>query len=286
MRLPRVALVVLLFAVALPAPALVFAQEAAQAATPAAASAPALTRDEMRTFLQKAKVIKSRDLGKGVTRPLQLTLTDGATTHDAVFQSIDDRATVANLRGAKGPNVELNFVDSYRYNLAAEALATMVGLDHMIPVHARRSWNGKTGSLSWWVDSLMDEQDRLKKGVKPPRPGEWNEQMYRMRVFGVLTRDTDRNLTNVLITPEWKVVMIDFTRAFRLHKDLPYPQDLQRCDRALLAAMKTLTKEGIKAAVKNDLSGSEIDAVIARRDLLVAHFERLIAEKGEKEVLY
>ena len=77
---------------------------------------------------------------------------------------------------------------------------------------------------------------------------EWNEQMYRMRVFGVLTRDTDRNLTNVLITPEWKVVMIDFTRAFRLHRDLPYPQDLQRCDRSLLAAMKTLTKEGIKGA--------------------------------------
>ena len=132
----------------------------------------------------------------------------------------------------------------------------------------------------------MDEQDRLKKGVKPPRPGDWNEQMYRMRVFGVLTRDTDRNLTNVLITPEWQVMMIDFTRAFRLHKDLPYPQDLQRCDRSLMAAMKTLTREGIKAAVRDDLTNSEINAVIARRDLLVAHFERLIAEKGEKEVLY
>lgn len=280
MWLPRVALVAVILAAAPPAPALVFAQDAAPV------TAPALTRDDMRTFLQKAKVIKSRDLGKGVTRPLRLTLTDGTTTHDAVFQTIDDRATVANLRGAKGPNVELNFVDSYRYNLAAEALATMVGLDRMIPVHAKRSWNGKAGSLSWWVESLMDEQDRLKKGVKPPRPGEWNEQMYRMRVFGALTRDTDRNLTNVLITPEWQVMMIDFTRAFRLHKDLPYPQDLQRCDRSLMAAMKTLTREGIKAAVRDDLTNSEINAVIARRDLLVAHFERLIAEKGEKEVLY
>ncbi len=58
----------------------------------------------------------------------------------------------------------------------------------------------------------MDESDRLKKKIQPPNPTDWNNQMYRMRVFSSLVRDTDRNLTNVLITPEWKVMMIDFSR--------------------------------------------------------------------------
>ena len=74
-----------------------------------------------------------------------------------------------------------------------------------MPVYVERRWNGQTGSISWFVPTLMDESDRLKKKIQPPNPTEWNNQMYRMRVFSSLVRDTDRNLTNVLITPEWKV---------------------------------------------------------------------------------
>lgn len=248
--------------------------------------APALTRDEMRSFLRTARIVRWRDTGKGVTRPVRLTLSDGRLTHDAVFQSIDEQSTVANLRGAKGSSVELGFVDSYRYNLAAEAVATLVGLDHMMPVHVERRWNARVGSLSWFVDTLMDEGERLKAGVKPPDAEGWNRQMYRMRVFAALVRDTDRNLGNVLITPDWRVMMIDFTRAFRLHDTLPTPEDLNRCDRDLLARLPSLSKAGIKAAVRDDLTPGEIDALLKRRDRLVAHFARLVAERGEAGVLY
>jgi hypothetical protein len=256
-------------------------------AQPQAAAQPELTRAEMREFLLKAKVTKSRDIGKGVTHPYRLTLTDGSYTHDAAFQSVDEQKNVANLTGSGGgPRVEMNFVDAYRYNLAAEALATMLGLEHMMPVHVEREWNRKRGSLSWWVDTMMDEGERLKKNLQPPNQTEWNNQMYRMRVFASLTRDTDRNLGNVLITPQWKVMMIDFTRAFRLQAVLASDKDLAKCDRTVLAKLGELNKESIKAAVGDFLTNSEIDAVLKRRDLLVAHFNKMVAEKGEEAVLF
>ena len=187
----------------------------AQVAVPAPSQE--LSVEQIRTFLKEAKVIRTRSTDKGITAPKRLTLSDGKITHDAVFQAIDDRQMVANLSGGgRGAQTELNFVDSYKYNIAAYELSRLLGLDHMMPVYIERRWNGQIGSISWFVPTLMDESDRLKKKIEPPNPAEWNQQMYRMRVFSSLVRDTDRNLTNVLITPEWKVMMIDFSRGFRL----------------------------------------------------------------------
>ena len=257
-------------------------------AQPAPSAAPAsLTRAEMRDFLLTAKVIRSRDTSKGVTSPKRLTLTNGTLTHDAAFQAVDERQTVATLAGkGRSAAVEMNFVDAYRYNLAAYALAELLSLEHMMPVHVERRWNGKSGSLSWWVDTLMDEGERLKKKIEPPNATNWNHQMYRMRVFAALTRDTDRNLGNVLITPDWKVMMIDFTRAFRLQTELVYGKDLGKIDRALLPRLEALTKDEVKKAVDDQLTGLEVDGVMKRRDIIVAHFKKLIADLGEKAVLY
>ncbi len=265
--------------------ALLLVPQTAYAQT-AAAAPPVLTREEMSEFLLKAKVIRSRNTSKGITSPKRLTLSNGALTHDAAFQSVDEHNTVARMRGSAGPTVELNFVDHYRYNLGAYAIAGLLGLDYMMPVHVKRRWSGKDGSLSWWVETLMDEGERLKKKVQPPNATEWNQQMYRMRVFAALVRDTDRNLGNVLITPDWKVVMIDFTRAFRLQSALLYSKDLAKIDRTLLPRLEALTKESIRNAVRNELTNAEIDAVMRRRDLIVAHFRKLIAEQGEDRVLY
>jgi hypothetical protein len=275
----RGAIVVLLLATALPVHT--YAQ------TAATAPAPQLTAEQMKHFLKNAKIVSSRTTDRGVTAPKRLTLTDGVVTHDAIFQSVDEKKMIANLGGGtRQASTELNFVDSYRYNLAAYALAELLGLDHMMPVYVERRWSGSTGSIGWWVTTMMHESDRLKKKIQPPNPVEWNHQMYRMRVFTALVRDTDRNLTNVLITPEWKVFMIDFTRGFRLQPELMYDKDLAKMDRALWAKLETLDRGAVKQAVGDWLTGSELDAMMKRRDLLIAHFKKLIAEVGEDKVLY
>src|SRR5688572_11370125 len=259
----------------------------AYAQTVAAAPAPQLTVEQMKHFLKNAKVIRSRTTDRGVTAPKRLTLTDGVITHDAIFQAVDEKQMVANLGGGgRQTSTELNFVDSYRYNLAAFALSELLGLDHMMPVYVERRWSGTTGSIGWWVTTLMHESERLKKKVQPPNPADWNNQMYRMRVFTALVRDTDRNLTNVLITPDWKVVMIDFTRGFRLQPELMYSKDLAKMDRTLMPRLEALTRESVKSAVGDWLTNAELEALMKRRDLPVAHFKKLIADLGEEKVLY
>ena len=96
----------------------------------------------------------------------------------------------------------------------------------------------------------------------------------------------DINLTNVLIGEDWKIWRVDFTRAFRLHKDLKDPKDLVRCDRQLFEKLKTLDGTELAEKTKDYLTKDEVKAVIARRDKIVTQFEKLISEKGEKEVLY
>jgi hypothetical protein len=275
-RLPRLLTVVVLAAV-VASPAALSGRQAAPA------SAQSLTKEEMREFLLTAKVTRTRDLSKGVTRPVRFTMTNGRLTNDAVFQRVDERRMQAQFARGGG---EVNFVDSYLYNLAAYTLAEMLGLDHMMPVTVPYTWRGNRGSLTWWVDWKWDEGMRLKQKLSPPNPLDWNNQMHRMRVFAQLVYDTDRNLGNVLITEDWKLYMIDFTRAFRLHRELPSPADLQRCDRNLFQRLRELDVAEVETRLRDYLTRFELQAMFARRDLMVKHFEELIATKGEAAVLY
>ncbi len=50
--------------------------------------------------------------------------------------------------------------------------------------------------------------------------------------------------------------------------------------------LKTLDGKQLAANTKSYLTKNEVEAVMARRDKIVARFEKLISEKGEKEVLY
>jgi hypothetical protein len=247
-----------------------------------AADEPTLTGEQTKQFLLAAKVIGSRPASKGVTHTWRLTLTDGTLTHDADFQPIDEHKSEMKL--ASG--TELNFVDSYKYNLAAYALAELLGIDDMVPVYVERKWKGQTGSMSWWLPSKMDEATRHKQKLTPPDPDAWNNQMYKIRVFDQLIADSDANLTNVLIGENWKIWRIDFSRAFRLNKEPKDPKDLVRCDRQLLEKLKALDANTLTEKTSHYLTKEELKAVMARRDKIVAQFQNMIAEKGENEVLY
>src|SRR6266436_2063541 len=223
----------------------------------------ALSKEQIKHFLQTAEIVKSKQSSKGVTHPWRLTLSDGTLTHEASFQSIDEHKSEMKLESGK---LELDFVDSYKYNIAAYQLAELVGLDDMLPVYVERKWQGKTGSLSWWLPVKMDDVERVEKKIEPPDPDKWNKQMYRIRVFDELIYDTDPNLTNVLIGEDWTVWRVDFSRAFRTNKDLRVPKNLVKCDRQLFEKLKTLKAEEVAEKTKNYLNKDEVKSVMARRD--------------------
>ena len=248
-----------------------------------ASDEPNLSKDQIKQFLQNAKVVGQRHTSKGITSPWRLTLSDGTLTHDASFQSVDEHKI--EMKSSTG-RTELNFVDSYKYDIAAYRLAELLGLEDMLPVTVERKWKGNSGALSWWLPVKMDEVQRHKQKLTAPDGDAWNNQMYRIRVFDQLVYDTDANLSNVLIGPGWKIWRVDFTRAFRLYPDLEDSRDLVRCDRQLLEKLKALDANELSDRTKDYLTKNEVKGVMARRDKIVAYFQKLISEKGEAEVLY
>jgi hypothetical protein len=248
-----------------------------------AADDSALSKEQIKQFLINAQVVGSKESARGVTHPFLLTLSDGKLTHDASFQNIDEHKQQARLASGQ---IESNFVDSYKYNLAAYILAELIGFDDMLPVYVERKWNGTTGSLSWWLPVMMDDQERYLRNIQPPNQEEWNRQIYKLRVFNLLVADTDPNLTNILIGHDWKIWRIDFTRAFRLQKDVQIPKGLERCERRFFEKLKVLDANELAARTKKYLTESEVQAVMARLDKIVTYFQKLIAEKGEETVLY
>jgi len=248
----------------------------------AAPAAPSLTREEMATFLLKARVTRTRDAGSGVTGSKRVTLTDGTLTHDAHLQSVDVAAPVFEA----GRNTELNFKDTYRYNIAGYRLAQLIGLE-TVPMSVERNVDGKTASMTWWVDDVkMDEKDRLKAKTLGPDPVRTSKQIQVMRVFDELIQNRDRNQGNILWTSDFTMWLIDHTRAFRLGKDLLKPEQLARCDRGLLERLKSLTPESLVQAVGSSLTRLEQEAILARRDRIVKLYEDRIARLGEAVVLF
>jgi hypothetical protein len=245
-------------------------------------SASALTAEQMETFLLKARVSNQRDAGGGVTASRRATLTDGQLTHDAHIQTID----VAQAVFEAGRNTELNFKDTYRYNIAGYRVAKLIGLN-TVPMSVERAVDGKVAAVTWWVDDVkMDEKERLKTKSMGPDPVRTTKQIQIMRIFDELIQNRDRNQGNVLWTSDWTMWLIDHTRAFRLGKDLIKPNDVTRCDRGLLTRLKGLTSESIEKAVGDSLTKGEREAVLARRDRIVKIIEERVAKFGEAAVLF
>ena len=254
-----------------------------RAAEPSPANDPKLwTPQQKREFLSTAKVVKTRYISEGITGSKRVTLTDGDFTHDAQFQDVD----VWKMTHHSGARTEIDFRDSYRFNIAAYLLDAMLGLG-MTPVSVERKLSGERGALTWWVDDVLTtEKKRYLSRTQPPDRQAWNNRMYCVRVFDELIYNVDRNLGNLLITKDWKLWMIDHTRAFRRHKKFHNVKQLGKCDRRFLEAMRRLDYESLSSRLKPHLKDVEIRALLARRDLIVAFFDQEIAAKGDGAVLF
>lgn len=247
-----------------------------------ATSTPQLTPAEMETFLLKARITDKRDAGAGVTGSLRVTLSDGKVTHDAHVQSVD----IAKPVFEAGQHTEMNFKDTYRFNIAAYRLARLLEIN-TVPMSVERNVDGKSAAVTWWVDDVqMSEKDRLTKQTMGPNPLRTSNQIQLMHIWDELIQNRDRNMGNILWTSDWTMWMIDHTRAFRLGKDLLKPGDLTRCDRGLLIRLKALTDDAIEKAVGDSLMKGERRAVLERRDRIVKIIEDRAAKLGEGAVLF
>jgi hypothetical protein len=252
-------------------------------AAPPAAPPVTLSVEETEAFLLNAKIVGRKGVSTGVTDTVRATLSDGRLTHDASIQTVDIAQTVFQA----GKASEVNFKDTYRFNIAAYRLARLLGLQN-VPMSVERRFDGKPGAWTWWVEDVQfDEKGRLKeKSILGPNPDRTSKQIQVMRVFDELIQNRDRNQGNMLWTKDWTLWMIDHTRAFRLGKELLKPDQLTRCERTLLEGMRALTLERVTEVMGQMMRKDEIQAVLTRRDVIIKHFEDRIATRGEAAVLY
>ena len=255
---------------------------AAPQADPNASPAPVLTTEEMEQFLLTAKVLKTKSFSKGVTKARRVSMSDGRITHDAQIQDVNIEKAIFEV---SPKHTEINFKDLFRYNIAGYRLSRLMGLDN-VPVSVERTVDGKPSAVTWWLDDVaMEEGDRVKKKIEGNSLRRRNYFAV-MMVFDELIQNRDRNAGNILWSSDWRLWMIDHTRAFRLGKELRRPKELTLCDGAFLERIRELTRPAVAEAVGKSLTAAEIDALLARRDLIVKLFDERITALGKGAVLF
>jgi hypothetical protein len=243
----------------------------------------ALEGAEAEAYLRTANVVDRKPLGVGVTHSHKLTLSDGTRTLHAAFKTINERVPTARMDLG---GVEIDFRDSYRHEVAAYELDKLLGIG-LVPPTVEREIDGRTGAVQLWVEAAQTEETRKKKGPEPTNIARWNWQMYKARLLRQLTYDTDfRNIRNLLVDSTFRLYAIDFSRAFRIQRDLLAPDDLECFSRSVLEGLKGLDQPLLQERLGRWLDKVQVDALLARRDRILALAQKRVAERGEGRVLY
>jgi hypothetical protein len=220
-------------------------------------------------FLATAEIVDSEQMeqSEGVTRPWRLQLRGDAAESKAVWK---------NVEGRKG-----GFWECWKCDIAAYRMDKYLGLD-AVPPAVERDFKGEAGAIVLWADSWISGRQKQEQEIAVPGPkiGHWNDMTALQRAFDNLIGNEDRHLGNVLITEDWRVILIDHTRAFRSTKksmkELEYDDErpMKRLPRGFVEKVKALDEATLREVVGEYLTDDEVAAVLARRGLLLEAIER------------
>lgn len=227
--------------------------------------------DVIAEYIRTAAILRLEDIPVGVTRPNRAILAPGGPVGSVVVKDLP-------------PGRKSGFWESYRSEIAAYELDRLLALD-MVPPTVERRVNGTLMSAQMFVDGCVWLKEL--KGQPPPDVEAWNRQVHRQRVFDNLIANIDRNAGNLLVhrtasadgqrVTAWHLVLVDHSRAFTTVRKLQFA--MTKIDRPLFERLKALDKPALKTHIGRLVDG--LDALLARRDAIVRHFEDLAAQKGE-----
>ncbi len=225
-------------------------------------------RPAQEEFLATAEIVASEQMeqSEGVTRPWVLTLSDGGGETRAVWK---------NVVGRKG-----GFWECWKCEIAAYRLDKYLGVNAVPPAVERR-FKKEPGALVLWIDHWISGREKQEDKIAVPGPkiSNWNGRTAMQRAFDNLIANEDRHLGNVLITEDWRVILIDHTRAFRSTKKsmkkLEYGEDkpMKRLPRSFVEKVRALDEATLREVVEEYLTDAEVEAVLARRVLLLEAIE-------------
>jgi hypothetical protein len=241
-------------------------------------------RPKWEEFLLNANLVKEKQiLSEAVTNPWRITLELNGVTSDALWKNPEGR-----MKG---------YIEGWKFEIAAYLFDKHLGLN-MVPPTVERRFHNNRGSCQLWVIAKMTMKDKVEGKIKTPpiKVFYYNRALNLQRFFDNLIGNEDRHQNNYLITEDWRILLIDHSRTFRTGKDwttkIPYGEKnkeglvLKEMSKELFEKTKALTFEEIKGFVGDNLNDEEINAVLARRDLIVEHINKLVEKNGEANVLY
>ena len=241
---------------------------------------------EIETLLLEGRVVDRENLDVGVTLPERLWLERDGHRVSAAFKHLDyERKGLTEFERAPP---ELNFKDSYRYERAAYLLDRLLGLG-MVPVTVLRREQSKEGALVAWVEDAITEQERLRLKLAPEDTDLLIRQRADMRLFDALVYNLDNNLGNQLWTQhDWKLHLIDHSRAFRQQKSLPesFEKRPVSLTQELYDVLRTLEESQIREALGKVLSPRELKTLLVRMDRILKKIELDRSKYGDGFVFH
>ncbi|MBK5296448.1 MAG: hypothetical protein JJE40_04755 [Vicinamibacteria bacterium] len=245
-----------------PAPALA---QAAAAAPGQAESAKIWLdqRTQIEEYMKTAEIVSMEELKVGVTRPKRAMLAPGGLVGSIAFKNVP-------------PGRPSGFWESYKSEIAAYELDKVLGLD-MVPPTVEKRVKGDKGAAVMWCSPTKSFKDLGGVPSAPPAHfASWNRQLAKAKMFDNLIGNMDPNLGNWLVDPAWNLILIDHTRAFTADKAMVHKK-MDRIDGELWDKMKALTVESLTPLLSPWIGKGEIKAVIQRRDVMAADYDKLMA---------
>ncbi len=245
-------------------------------------------RDKWEEFLKTAEIVAQEQPFKkreAVTEPWVLTLEKDGIKKQALWKNPEGR-----MKG---------YLENWKWEIAAYRLDKYLGLN-MVPPTVEKRFQGNRGSCQLWVDSWISLKDKFEQKIKTPsiKIFWWNRAFYLQRAFDNLIANQDRHQNQYLITKDWRMILIDHSRAFgtskKFIKKLIYDEKykegptfiMKQLPRVLVEKIKALNSELVKEIVGEYLTDKEIEAVLIRKDLIIKWIDNHIKKLGEDKVLY
>lgn len=227
-----------------------------------------LSDEYLSQYFDNANVVSEIPLDDFFSKPLKLTFEHQGLQHSVIFKYLDSDPKLESKRKFSRQD---NFADRFLYDLAAYKLDRLLGL-YMVPYTAPFTYKGQNGVIQYWIEGSISKTELIQNKQQLDGYCSAKDEESIMHVFDLLIHNDDRNTGNKLYSLDTGYLwLIDHSRSFRNQYTLPKYDSPSPVNLSLQfeQALKSLTRESLRAELGALLNTKQIIALLKRRDKIL-----------------